>query len=167
MSYNSETRHPKALKHLAKSIYYIPLPLYRSGGEMSGQQREQDLAALRTTYQLLLNESSRLNILYSDVERSIETLETLSKLEKQELGPVILPIGAFLSIMLNKVSTEKVLIQMGANIYAEMSPDKAIEELKGKLEEIRKELIQIQVNLRQIEASLIAAEQGGRVAKRT
>ena len=138
---------------------------------MSGQQREQDLAALRTTYQLLLNESSRLNILYSDVERSIETLETLSKLEKQELGPVILPIGAFLSIMLNKVSTDKVLVQMGANIYAEMSPDKAIEELKGKLEEIRKvrpeELIQIQVNLRQIEASLIAAEQGGRVARRT
>ena len=129
---------------------------------------QRDLVALRNTYQVLLEEVNRLTLVYTDLNRSIETLETFKKLkEKGETAPVMVPVGGFLSVIMDGIRVDKVAVQVGAGIYVEMPPEEALEELKKRLEEVKENILKMQVELRQIEAQLISAERVGGAKKGT
>ncbi len=127
---------------------------------------QQNLVALRNTYQVLLEEVNRLTLIYTDLNRSIETLETFKKLKEREgTTPIMVPVGSFLSMIMSGIRMDKVAVQVGAGIYVEMSPEEALEELKKRLEEVKDNILKMQVELRQIEAQLISAERVGGAKK--
>ncbi len=133
----------------------------------SRESRQIDLGTLQAMYQALADTSNRLAVQIADLQGAIDTLTVLerAKAEEGKIGPFLLPIGSFLLIRVPEALADKVLVNIGGNIYAEMNPEMAKEELSKMLEEARQELGRVQATLRQIEAQLtqaIAQEGRGR-----
>lgn len=130
----------------------------------AGQGRQTDVETLQAMYQALVDASNRLAVQIADLQGAIETLGILEKVdEKGRFGPFLLPVGAFLMLRVPEALADKVLVNLGGNVYAEMNPKEAKEELTKILEESRQELGRVQATLRQIEAQLTQAiSQSGR-----
>ncbi len=128
-----------------------------------GQERQVDVETLQAMYQALVDASNRLAVQVADLQGAIETLEVLERAGKDGMGPFLLPVGAFLMLRVPGALADRVLVNLGGNVYAEMEPGRAKEELTRMLEEARQELGRVQATLRQIEAQLTQAiSQAGR-----
>ena len=125
----------------------------------SRETRQIDLGTLQAMYQALADTSNRLAIQIADIQGAIDTLTVLerAKAEGGKIGPFLLPVGSYLLIRVPEALADKVLVNLGGNIYAEMDPKKGKEELSKILDELRQELGRVQATLRQIEAQLTQA----------
>ncbi len=133
----------------------------------ASQGRQVDIETLQAMYQALMDASNRLAVQIADLQGAIETLGIVEKVGGEEkFGPFLLPVGAFLMLRVPEALADKVLVNLGGNVYAEMDPKEAKEELTKMLEEARQELGRVQATLRQIEAQLTQAiSQAGRRGK--
>ncbi len=122
--------------------------------ELSSSGRgADDLETLSAVYRALIDEANRLNMIINDLVRSKETLSSLKSLrdKKEGVEKMIVPSGSFVSLIVNNVNPEKVLVLLGSNVYAEMSLERAIEELNSRIEQGQKALESIQSQIAQIE----------------
>jgi len=119
---------------------------------------EDNLAFLQSLYRYLLDEYNRLNILRSDLERSIETLKALTKSSEENIGPLILPISAFISLIVEAAKAKEVLVLMGGNVYAKMGPEEAIKQMTERLEEVNRSIREVTSNLAKVQVELENAQ---------
>ncbi len=124
------------------------------------QERAADLNFLQTLYRYLLDEYNRLNLLKTDLERTIETLKALNKAQDEEVGPLIIPVSSFLSLMVEGVKAKETLVLMGGNIYAKMGPEEALKQAQERLEEINKGLQEVGMNLTKVQLEIENLQRG-------
>lgn len=124
------------------------------------QERTADINFLQSLYRYLLEEYNRLTILKTDLERSIETLKALQKAENEEIGPLIIPVSSFLSLIVEGVKAKEALILMGGNIYAKMAPEEAIKEAEERLDEVNRGMSEISLNLAKVQLEMEKAQRG-------
>ncbi len=151
-------------------ILYSPPPgapgvvhLPEGGGPKA--QAQVDLRTVQAAYEATAEEVNRLTLLLTDLSRSIETVDALKRAGGggDEVGPLIIPVGNFLSIIVPSVRVDEVLVALGSNVYAKMGLDAAREELSRRVEQVKAELTKTQANLRQLEAVLVeSASAAGR-----
>ncbi|RLG43640.1 MAG: prefoldin subunit alpha [Thermoproteota archaeon] len=113
----------------------------------------EDLETLSAVYRALIDEANRLNMIINDLVKSKETLRSLKSLrdKKEGVDRMIVPAGSFVGLIVNNVNPEKVLVLLGSNVYAEMSLERAIEELDSRIEQGQKALESIQSQISQLE----------------
>ncbi len=122
--------------------------------ETKDQLSQMSPEVLESMYRYLRDEYNRLLLLKSEVERTIDTLNALKKADTEEIGPLIIPVTGYLSLLVPKVKGSEVLFLMGSNIYAKMSPDRALEEAKSRLEEVEKAIDEVTRNMARIQHEL-------------
>ncbi len=125
------------------------------------QERAADLNFLQTLYRYLLDEYNRLNLLKTDLERTIETLKVLNKAQEEEVGPLIIPVSSFLSLLVDGVKVKETLVLMGGNIYAKMGPEDALKQAQERLEELNKGLQEVGINLTKVQLEIENLQRGG------
>lgn len=113
----------------------------------------EDLETLSAVYKALIDEANRLSMIINDLVKSKETLRSLKSLrdKKEGVGRMIVPAGGFVGLIVDNINPEKVLVLLGSNVYAEMSLERAIEELDSRIEQGQKALESIQSQVSQIE----------------
>ncbi|ACB08075.1 prefoldin subunit alpha [Candidatus Korarchaeum cryptofilum] len=126
---------------------------------------EDNIAFLQSLYRYLLDEYNRLNLLKSDLERSIETLKALSKSSEESIGPLILPISTFISLFVEAAKAREVLVLMGGNVYAKMGPEEALKQMKERLEEVNEGIREVSNNLAKVQIELENAQRMVRRAR--
>ncbi|MDK2373364.1 MAG: hypothetical protein QI197_08320 [Candidatus Korarchaeota archaeon] len=124
------------------------------------QERAADLNFLQTLYRYLLDEYNRLNLLKTDLERTIETLKALNKAQEEEVGPLIIPVSSFLSLLVDGVKVKETLVLMGGNIYAKMGPEDALKQAQERLEEVNKGLQEVGINLTKVQLEIENLQRG-------
>jgi len=124
------------------------------------QERAADLNFLQTLYRYLLDEYNRLNLLKTDLERTIETLKALNKAQEEEVGPLIIPVSSFLSLLVDGVKAKETLVLMGGNIYAKMGPEEALKQAQERLEEVNKGLQEVGMNLTKVQLEIENLQRG-------
>ncbi len=124
------------------------------------QERAADLNFLQTLYRYLLDEYNRLNLLKTDLERTIETLKVLNKAQEEEVGPLIIPVSSFLSLLVDGVKVKETLVLMGGNIYAKMGPEDALKQAQERLEEVNKGLQEVGINLTKVQLEIENLQRG-------
>ncbi len=124
------------------------------------QERAADLNFLQTLYRYLLDEYNRLTLLKTDLERTIETLKALSKAQGDELGPLIIPVSSFLSLVVDGAKARETLVLMGGNIYAKMGPEEALKQAQERLEEVNKGLQEVGTNLTKVQLQIEGLQRG-------
>ncbi len=124
------------------------------------QERAADLNFLQTLYRYLLDEYNRLNLLKTDLERTIETLKALNKAQGEEVGPLIIPVSSFLSLLVDGVKAKETLVLMGGNIYAKMGPEEALKQAQERLEEVNKGLQEVGMNLTKVQLEIENLQRG-------
>ncbi len=125
-----------------------------------------DLESLQGLYKLLTDEYNRLLLLKSEIERTIDTLKALTRAESDEVGPLIIPVTGYLSLLVPEVKRGEVLFLMGSNIYARMTPERALEEAKSRLEEVDKALKEVGQSLASVQVQLEMAKRKGSAGAR-
>ncbi len=124
------------------------------------QERAADLNFLQTLYRYLLDEYNRLTLLKTDLERTIETLKALNKAQGDELGPLIIPVSSFLSLVVDGAKARETLVLMGGNIYAKMGPEEALKQAQERLEEVNKGLQEVGTNLTKVQLQIEGLQRG-------
>ncbi len=124
------------------------------------QGRAADLNFLQTLYRYLLDEYNRLNLLKTDLERTIETLKALNRAQEEEVGPLIIPVSSFLSLLVEGVKAKETLVLMGGNIYAKMGPEEALKQAQERLEEVNKGLQEVGMNLTKVQLEIENLQRG-------
>ena len=116
----------------------------------------EDVETLSAIYRALVDEANRLNIVLNDLIRSKETLRALKSLrdKKEGVERMIVPTGSFVSLLVENVNPEKVLVLLGSNVYAEMSLERAMEELDSRIKQGQNALEAIQSQISQIEQKI-------------
>ncbi len=119
----------------------------------------EDLETLSAVYRALIDEANRLNMIINDLVKSKETLRSLKSLrdKKEGVDRMIVPAGSFVGLIVNNVNPEKVLVLLGSNVYAEMSLERAIEELDLRIQQGQKALESIQSQISQLEERINVA----------
>ncbi|HIE24346.1 MAG TPA: prefoldin subunit alpha [Candidatus Korarchaeota archaeon] len=127
--------------------------------ELSSGGAAEDLETLSAIYRALVDEANRLNMIINDLVRSKETLRSLKSLrdKKEGVERMIVPAGSFIGLLVENVNPERVLVLLGSNVYAEMSLERAIEELDSRIEQGQKALESIQSQINQIEEKINVA----------
>lgn len=127
--------------------------------KLSSEESVEDLETLSAIYRALVDEANRLNMILSDLIRSKETLRSLKSLrdKKEGVERMIVPTGSFVSLLVENVNPEKVLVLLGSNVYAEMSLERAIEELDSRIKQGQNALEAIQSQISQIEQKINAS----------
>lgn len=126
---------------------------------------EDNVAFLQSLYRYLLDEYNRLNLLKSDLERSIETLKALMKSSEEKIGPLILPVSTFISLFVEAASAKEVLVLMGGNVYAKMGPEVAIKQMMERLEEVNRGIREVSGNIAKVQIELENAQRMMKRAK--
>ncbi|MCD6348486.1 MAG: hypothetical protein J7L91_02550 [Candidatus Korarchaeota archaeon] len=124
------------------------------------QERAADLSFLQSLYRYLLDEYNRLTILKADLERSIETLKALQRAQEDEVGPLIIPVSSFLSLLVEGAKAKEILILMGGNIFAKMSPEEALKQAQERLEEVNKSLSEVGLSLTKVQLEMESLQRG-------
>lgn len=119
---------------------------------------EDNITFLQSLYRYLVDEYNRLNLLRNDLERSMETLKALIKSNEENIGPLILPISNFISLFVDAAKAKEVLVLMGGNVYAKMSPEEAMKRITERLEEINQGLREVSSNLAKVQLELENAQ---------
>ena len=122
--------------------------------EIKDQLSQMSPETLESMYRYLRDEYNRLLLLKSEVERTIDTLNAITKAETEDVGPLIIPVTGYLSLLVPKVKGSEVLFLMGSNIYAKMSPDRALKEAKSRLEEVNKAIDEVTQNMARVQLEL-------------
>ncbi len=118
------------------------------------QERVVDLNFLQSLYKYLLDEYNRLTLIKTDLERSIETLKAIQKAQDGEIGPLIIPVSSFLSLMIEGAKAKDMLVLLGGNIFAKMNPEEALKQAQGRLEEVSKNLSEVGLNLTKVQLEM-------------
>lgn len=118
------------------------------------RERTSDLNFLQTLYKYLLDEYNRLAILKADLERTIETLKALRKAQENEIGPLIIPVSSFLSLVVDGAKAKETLVLVGGNIYAKMGPEEALKQAQDRLDELNKGLQEVGMNLTKVQLEI-------------
>ncbi|HDD68805.1 MAG TPA: prefoldin subunit alpha [Candidatus Korarchaeota archaeon] len=123
---------------------------------LSSGEGVEDVETLSAIYRALVDEANRLNIVLNDLIRSKETLRALKSLrdKKEGVERMIVPTGSFVSLLVENVNPEKVLVLLGSNVYAEMSLERAMEELDSRIKQGQNALEAIQSQISQIEQKI-------------
>lgn len=124
---------------------------------------EDNLTFLQSLYRYLLDEYNRLNLLKNDLERSVETLKALMKSSEENIGPLILPVSAFISLLVEAANAREVLVLMGGNVYAKMNPEVAMKQMVERLEEVNRGIRDVSSNIARVQLEL---ENAQRMVKR-
>ncbi len=118
------------------------------------QERTVDLSFLQSLYKYLLDEYNRLTLVKTDLERSIETLKALKKAQEGEIGPLIIPVSSFLSLMVDGAKAKDMLVLLGGNIFAKMGPEEALKQARERLDEVNKSLSEVGLNLTKVQLEM-------------
>ncbi len=124
------------------------------------QERAADLSFLQSLYRYLLDEYNRLTILKADLERSIETLKAIQRAQEDEVGPLIIPVSSFLSLLVEGAKAKEILVLMGGNIFAKMSPEEAMKQAQERLEEVNKSLSEVGLSLTKVQLEMESLQRG-------
>ena len=122
------------------------------------ERGQVDINFLQTLYRYLSDELNRLTVLRVELERSKETLRALSSASGDEVGPLIIPVSTHLSLIVEAAKAKEVLLLLGGNVFAKVTPEKAIDEIDRMLEEVNKSLEEVKSNLTRIQLQLEAAQ---------
>ncbi len=125
----------------------------------TSEEKTEDIESLSAIYRALVDEANRLNLILNDLIRSKETLRSLKSLrdKKQGVERMIVPAGSFIGLLVEGINPEKVLVLLGSNVYAEMSLERAMEELDSRIEQGQKALASIQSQITRIEERINVA----------
>ncbi len=107
---------------------------------------------LRNLVQILQQRVDLLNQLISNIETTLNSLESIKNLGKDNV--VLFPLGGLVYVKSKILSTDKILVNIGAGVVLEKSIDDAIQFLKNKQRELKLELESTLISLRQATARL-------------
>lgn len=91
----------------------------------------------------------------SSLESSV-TINSIAKLNEGDNSLVSLGSGVFIGAKIG--STDSIIIDVGAGVYAELAPQKAVEALKKRIDDSRNAAKKIEASLKRTQQSLIELE---------
>lgn len=122
---------------------------------MAGASQEDQLRKLVTELQMMQGSAEmlqqRLAILQSAISDLNVAKESLRALKEVEEGdPILVPTGGGAFVNANLGDLNEILVNIGADVSIEMSPEDAEEDFSSRLEEVEKASQSVQQQLQQI-----------------
>jgi prefoldin alpha subunit len=123
------------------------------------QDKEKQLRRIISEMQMMEGSvqvlEQRSQLLGANIQELRMAQTSLSSLKNVDEGnPILVPVGGSVFMNASIGGLEKVIVGVGANVSVEMSYDKAVDEVNGRLEELEKALTSVQEQLGQILAQL-------------
>lgn len=133
---------------------------------MAAPRREDQLR--RILYELQLMEGTA-NVLQQRMQ-ILTQAQTELRISQQSLGdlkevqpdtPILIPVGGAAFIHAKTASLDKVIVGVGANVSVEMDYQKAVDDVKTRLEEVEKTLTSVDEQLGQVLAQMQSHQDAG------
>lgn len=120
-------------------------------------EKLKELAAEAEHYQKMQNSIREqiVSINMASMECAV-AINSIEKIQGNESSLVSLGSGIYVKAKLNK--RDKILIDMGSGIYGEVTPEKAIESLKNKIEENKNYSDKLEEEMKKVKNYLIELE---------